>query len=70
MGYKVLVVDDDATFNNLLTDIFRQAGHEVYSEEDPLKALSRIDEENMDLLVTDHRMPELTGHELFKRVRE
>ncbi|MGB0372764.1 MAG: response regulator [Opitutales bacterium] len=70
MGYKILIVDDDATFNQLLTDIFRQAGHDVESVQDPLSALERTESEELDLLVTDHRMPELTGHELFKRVRK
>mgnify|MGYP001801186922 CR=1 FL=1 len=70
MGYKVLIVDDDATFNQLLTDIFRQAGHDVKSEQNPLSALERTENEDLDLIITDQRMPELTGHELFKRVRE
>ncbi|MEM7674034.1 MAG: response regulator, partial [Verrucomicrobiota bacterium] len=70
MGYKVLIVDDDATFNQLLTDIFRQAGHDVTSEQNPLSALERTENEDLDLIITDQRMPELTGHELFKRVRE
>lgn len=70
MGNRILIVDDDATFNSLLTDIFEQAGHTVVSENSPEAALKRAEAEDFDLLITDQRMPEITGRELFRRVRE
>ena len=70
MGNRILIVDDDATFNSLLTDIFEQAGHTVVSENSPEAALKRADAEEFDLLITDHRMPEITGRDIFRHVRE
>ena len=70
MGNRILIIDDDSTFNNLLTDIFEQAGHEVVSERDPKQALAIAEKDELQLLITDHRMPELTGRELFLQIRK
>jgi DNA-binding response OmpR family regulator len=29
MAHRILIVDDDQIFNNLLADVFRQAGYDV-----------------------------------------
>jgi len=70
MANKVLILDDDADFNSLLTDIFEQADYEVTSIEDPLVAVEVFKDAHFDLVVTDHKMPEMTGTEFMKRVKE
>lgn len=70
MGHKVLILDDDADFNSLLTDIFEQADYDVTSIEDPLVAIEVFKDSNFDLVVTDHKMPEMTGTEFMKRIKE
>jgi DNA-binding NtrC family response regulator len=70
MGKKILILDDDADFNSLLTDIFEQADYEVTSEQDPEHALRTFEEDDFDLVVTDQKMPRLTGAEFMNRIRE
>ena len=69
MAYSVLILDDDADFNNLLTDIFEQADYIVSSLEDPIEALEVFKETRYDLVVTDQKMPDMTGAEFMKRVK-
>jgi len=69
MAYSVLILDDDADFNSLLTDIFEQADYIVTSLEDPLEAVEVFENTDYDVVVTDHKMPEMTGAEFMKRIK-
>ena len=63
-------VDDDVDFNSLLTDIFSQAGYDVTSELDPQKALALIREFQFDLVVTDQRMPGISGKDFLRELKK
>ncbi len=69
MSKKILILDDDVDFNTLLTDVFTQAEYDVISAHDPHKALRLIQEEPVDVIVTDQRMPNLSGVEFFREIR-
>ena len=69
MPHSVLILDDDADFNSLLTDIFEQADYVVTSLEDPIEAVDVFVENEYDLVVTDYKMPEMTGAEFMKEVK-
>lgn len=69
MPYSILILDDDADFNSLLTDIFEQAGYIVTSLTDPIEAVDVFQETDYDLVVTDHRMPEMTGAEFMREIK-
>ena len=69
MSKKILILDDDVDFNTLLTDVFNQAEYEVISAHDPQEALNLIKEEPVDVIVTDQRMPNLSGVEFFREIR-
>lgn len=69
MSYSVLIVDDDSDFNSLLTDIFEQADYLVTSMTDPEEAIEVFRESEYDVVVTDQRMPEISGEELMKEVK-
>lgn len=68
MANRILIVDDDQDFNALLTDIFEQADYEVVSTQAPEEALQKIEAESFDLIVTDHRMPGLSGADFIREV--
>jgi len=70
MAYSVLILDDDADFNSLLTDIFEQADYIVTSLEDPVEAVEVFTNTDYDIVVTDHKMPEMTGAEFMKRIKK
>jgi len=70
MSYTILILDDDADFNSLLTDIFEQADYVVSSLTDPKNAIEVFRENDFDLVVTDHKMPEMSGAEFMDRIKE
>ncbi|MGF1450398.1 MAG: sigma-54-dependent transcriptional regulator [Opitutales bacterium] len=70
MPRRILILDDDADFNHLLTDIFSQADYEVTSEMDPRKALEIFRNETYDLIVTDQQMPGMSGEDFIRQVKE
>jgi PAS domain S-box-containing protein len=66
----VLVVDDEGPVRTVVTQGLRQAGYDVVSAGGPAEALRIIDDGFFpDLLLTDVRMPEMSGVELDREVR-
>jgi two-component system response regulator AtoC len=57
----VLVVDDEAHMRRVLEIMLRQLGHKVLSAADGSQALLLLEEEKVDLVLTDLRMPVLDG---------
>jgi len=70
MGRRILILDDDVDFNSLLTDIFSQASYDVTSELNPQKALALVREFQFDLVVTDQRMPGLSGKDFLRELKK
>jgi len=70
MPYSVLILDDDADFNSLLTDIFEQADYAVTSLTNPLEAIDVFRETEYDLVVADHKMPEMTGSDFMRHCKQ
>lgn len=69
MGKSILILNDDVDFNSLLTDIFTQADYDVFSEQDPERALEIFQSESFDLVVTDQKMPNLSGAEFMRKIK-
>ncbi len=69
MGKRILILDDDSDFNNLLTDIYAQADYEVVSERDPEAAVVLFRNDHFDLVVTDQKMPGLSGEEFIREIK-
>ena len=66
---RILIVDDEVKILKLLSRYFSRQGHEVRVTTEPYQALRLVQSERFDVLILDHRMPQLTGLEVFKRVR-
>ena len=69
MKPKLLIVDDEPSTRNLLTQIFSNMGHDVNSAEDGFSALEQIRAEVPDILLSDLNMPRMSGFELLSVVR-
>jgi CheY-like chemotaxis protein len=67
---RVLVVDDEHHVRSMLCDLFEHLGCNAEGVPDPLQGLERLERGAYDLLVTDFRMPGMTGVELIERARE
>jgi nitrogen-specific signal transduction histidine kinase/CheY-like chemotaxis protein len=65
----VLVVDDEPFIRDLVLFLLGGRGHTVEAVNDGLAALEKIKSRAYDLIVSDLKMPELDGQELFARIR-
>ena len=67
---RLLLVDDDLPVLEVERRMLSSAGYSVSSVNDPNDALRLLEdqEEQIDLLVTDVAMPEMTGPDLLRKV--
>ena len=67
---KLLIVDDEKECTDSLVTAFKPSDYEITAENDPVKALEIYKKEKFDVVLTDVRMPGMTGIELLKAIRE
>ena len=67
--FHVMVVDDERTQLEFVGGFLGKAGFEVVLMENSMRALERFRKEPFDLVLTDQRMPEMSGVELLKQCR-
>ncbi|MBN1590586.1 MAG: diguanylate cyclase, partial [Pirellulales bacterium] len=67
---RVLIVDDDPAMLRILSVWLEKAGYEVRTSDDGREALTSIENDPPDFLITDWEMPRMTGLELCRHVRE
>ncbi|HXN64205.1 MAG TPA: sigma-54 dependent transcriptional regulator [Candidatus Acidoferrales bacterium] len=66
----LLIVDDERSICELLEITFRKEGHRVEVASSGEAAKRRIESQIFDIIISDIRMPNLSGVELLKFVRE
>lgn len=69
MGKTVLVVDDSASVRAMVALTLRQEGFLVAEAGDGVKALSRLGEGGIDLVLADINMPNMDGFALLAAIR-
>jgi CheY-like chemotaxis protein len=69
MARRILVVEDNADFQELLAMSATSWGHEVDTASDGEEGLARILGSTPDLALVDIGLPGLDGHEVARRVR-
>lgn len=68
---RVLIVDDDPDIRLMMRVLFRDEGWETLEAASAREALELLDASSgVEMIVLDHRMPELTGLELARNLRE
>lgn len=67
---KILVVDDEALLRNFLSETLRRRGIEVHTAENGQKAVSLLKSNVFDMVITDLKMPDITGLDVLKRTKE
>lgn len=65
----ILVVDDDETIRDMLYDLFEE-NHRCHLAETAEQAISYLETEHYDVILTDISMPGLSGLELLGYVRQ
>lgn len=66
---KILLVDDEAGFAELLRDLLEMDSYEVVLALDGQEGLEKLETFVPDVIISDIVMPRLSGFELFKRVK-
>ena len=66
---NILYVDDEAVNLRLFSATFRRE-YNVYTATSANEGLKLLEENDMDLVVTDQRMPEVTGVEFLSKVQK
>jgi two-component system, NtrC family, response regulator HydG len=66
----ILFVDDHEVLARLSCEILNMQGYRAVSAYNAADALSKLEKEDFDMLVTDFRMEGMNGLELAKKVRE
>lgn len=66
---KILVVDDDKNINTLIQSLLKNENFDIISAFDGLDALDKLENEKIDMLITDVMMPRMDGLELCREVR-
>ncbi|MBC7929213.1 MAG: HDOD domain-containing protein [Rubrivivax sp.] len=69
MTYKIMIVDDEPANLRLLERLFRREYH-VITAASGKEALQLLEQHDVALLITDQRMPGMTGIELLQRTAE
>jgi CheY-like chemotaxis protein len=70
MGSKlILVVEDEPGVRVAIADCLRKEGHEVAEVANGRLALNLIRQQPFDLIITDIRMPELSGRGLYEELQ-
>ncbi|MCW3988125.1 MAG: transporter substrate-binding domain-containing protein, partial [Candidatus Bathyarchaeota archaeon] len=78
---KILIIDDEEGVRDILGRILEDKGHRVVLEEAPREALSRFRQDNsdltlsgfedkFDLVLTDLGMPQMSGWQLARKIKE
>jgi FixJ family two-component response regulator len=69
MNKKVFFIDDEKNVLNSINRLFRPADLEIYLFSDPFEALEKIPEVNPCVVVSDYRMPGMTGIDFFESIK-
>jgi two-component system response regulator FlrC len=69
MQQELLVVDDEPQMLIAIQETLRRSGYSITTAGSGMEALCRLKEKYFQLVITDMRMPEVTGLDLLRRVR-
>ena len=67
---RILVVDDERSMRELLAIVLRREGYEVLLAENGRSAVSLLEREPVDLLISDIKMPDLSGVDVLRAAKK
>ena len=70
MDAKILVVDDDPQMQLAIKASLSRAGYDVTIACDGKSGLAQVEQQQFELIISDQRMPEMTGQELLAALQQ
>lgn len=67
---RIFVIDDEEILRVSLTDDLKDAGYIVYDYPDAISALADINKVDVNVVITDIKMPDIDGIELLKKIKQ
>src|SRR5512138_2161124 len=67
---RILVVDDERSMRELLAIVLRREGYEVMIADNGRAAIELIEREPVDILISDIKMPDLSGVEVLRAAKK
>ena len=66
---RIMIIEDDEEMRSLMKDFFEEEGFETDSVSNGVDALRKLSKDHFDLVITDIRMPGLTGLDILPTIR-
>ena len=70
MAQRILVLDDEENYADMLRALLEQHSFLVDSVTDPARALERLHGTGYELVISDYKMPGMDGADFLSRARE
>ncbi|MCD4691700.1 MAG: response regulator, partial [Calditrichales bacterium] len=67
---RILIVDDSSSVRNFVGSVLEREGFETLKSSDGITAIDKIENEEVDLVITDLEMPKMHGFELITKIRD
>ncbi len=67
---RILIIDDEASIREVLTDILEDEGYEVLTAKDGIEGLHMMKTESFDLVFLDIWLPHMGGVDVLKKIKE
>src|SRR5262245_8141841 len=67
---RVLIVDDERSMRELLTIVLSREGYDVITAESGGEAISVLQRQAVDLLISDIRMPDIGGVDVLRAAKQ
>ncbi len=66
---KILIVEDDSTIRNLILLTLQMENYNAIAAEDGEVAISKLDEEDIDLILLDIMLPKIDGYGVLQKIQ-
>jgi two-component system NtrC family sensor kinase len=67
---RILIIDDESNILDLLQELLNEDGYEVITSQNPIQGLRILENEHVDLIISDMRMPGMDGRAFLKRIEK
>lgn len=69
MGKRILVIEDEASLQNILRIFLEDAGYQVTLADDGMDGIAAFHKDSFDLVLLDIMMPRLDGYSVCEMIR-